>query len=117
MVKAGLIPRLRRGALPNSDGLVHHGDVPRRESAGRTGSGPAARRRQSARQPARPVGEDEHGLLRAIKRILPGDDATELVLVIDQFEELFTQVEDEAARVHFLNSLRVALEDPQRVCG
>ena len=56
--------------------------------------------------------EDERGLMRASKRLLPADDQTEMVLLIDQFEELFTQVEDETARLHFLNSLRLALDDP-----
>src|SRR5690242_7585564 len=55
--------------------------------------------------------EDERGLLRAVKRVLPGDAQTELVLVIDQFEELFTLVEDEATRAHVLDSLFVAVTD------
>ncbi len=36
----------------------------------------------------------------------------ELVLVIDQFEEIFTLVEDEAERKQFLNSLVAAVQDP-----
>ncbi len=36
--------------------------------------------------------ENERGLLRAVKRILPADESVELALVIDQFEELFTLV-------------------------
>ncbi len=59
--------------------------------------------------------EDERGLLRAVKRILPEDShntRTELLLVIDQFEELFTLVEDETIRTHFLDSLRVAVTEP-----
>ncbi len=43
--------------------------------------------------------EDERGLLRAVNRILPQDRSVELLLVIDQFEELFTLVEDEDVRV------------------
>jgi type II secretory pathway predicted ATPase ExeA len=37
--------------------------------------------------------EDDRGLLRAVKRVL-GDDRSELFLVIDQLEELFTLVEE-----------------------
>ena len=48
---------------------------------------------------------DERGLARAVKRVLPGDFETELVLVIDQFEEVFTVVADEAERVGFLRTL------------
>ena len=50
--------------------------------------------------------------MRAVKRILPDEPGVELVLVIDQFEELFTLVEDESARFHLLDSLMVALGDP-----
>jgi len=60
-------------------------------------------------------GEDERGLLRAVQRILPADEITEkpteLVLVIDQFEEIFTLVRDEATRLHFLDSLVTAVLD------
>ena len=51
----------------------------------------AALLRIAANSPASPLGqlrEDERGLARAIKRVLPDDAATGLVLVIDQFEEL-----------------------------
>ena len=36
---------------------------------------------------------------------------SELVLVIDQFEEVFTLLEDEAARVHFLDLLYTAITE------
>ncbi|MDJ0923979.1 MAG: BTAD domain-containing putative transcriptional regulator [Acidimicrobiia bacterium] len=55
---------------------------------------------------------DERGLLRVIKQILPSDDA-EVVLVIDQFEELFSTVSDEEVRQLFLNSLAAATTDPR----
>ncbi len=55
---------------------------------------------------------DERGLARAVKRVLPADRETELLLVIDQFEELFTLTEDERVRAHFLQSLCAAVIDP-----
>ena len=51
------------------------------------------------------------GLLRALKRLLPDDDS-ELVLVLDQLEEVFTLVEDEDRRTHFLAILERAVADP-----
>ena len=42
--------------------------------------------------------------MRAVERVLPDPDASSL-LVIDQFEELFTLVEDEASSAAFLGSL------------
>ncbi len=63
-----------------------------------------------------PLQKDERGLLRTLKRILPerrDGQRSELLLVIDQFEELFTLVQNEGARTHFLNSLLVAIGDLQ----
>ncbi|MBN1285552.1 MAG: protein kinase [Anaerolineae bacterium] len=54
---------------------------------------------------------DPHGLGRAAAAILPADGA-ELFLIIDQFEEVFTLVEDERARARFLDSLAAAVTDP-----
>ena len=55
--------------------------------------------------------EGERGLLRALKRILP-DDRSELVIVLDQLEEVFTLVEDEQRRKDFLAILYRAVTDP-----
>jgi hypothetical protein len=45
--------------------------------------------------------------------VLPKDKSVELLLVIDQFEELFTLVQNEDSRVHFLDSLVTAVLDPR----
>lgn len=62
----------------------------------------------------RPVGsileqltEDENGIDRVLRRVLP-DDGTELVLVLDQFEELFT-LTPEGRRDAFLAALLAAI--------
>ena len=44
--------------------------------------------------------------------ILP-NDGSELVLIVDQFEEVFTLVENETARAHFLNLIHHAVTDPR----
>jgi WD40 repeat protein/class 3 adenylate cyclase len=111
VVRAGLIPALRRGAIPGSEGW-HIADM-------FPGAHPldgleAALLRAAPDPPAslmEQLERDEHGLLRAVLRLLPSD-GSELVLVIDQFEELFTLVEDEAARTQFLGSLEAAATDP-----
>ena len=51
------------------------------------------------------VGED--GLQKAMRRVLPVD-GSQLLLVIDQFEELFTQVAPGVA-THFLDTLVAAI--------
>ena len=54
---------------------------------------------------------DRRGLLRAAQIVLPDDG--DLLLVIDQFEEVFTLLEDEAARVHFLDLIYTAVTEPR----
>ena len=43
---------------------------------------------------------------------MPADGVTELLLVVDQFEELFTLVETESARASFLDGLIAAALEP-----
>ena len=111
-VRAGLLPAIRRGAIPASEGWRITDMFP--------GAHPldgleAALLRAAPDPPASLMDQlerDEHGLHRAVLRLLPSD-GSELVLVIDQFEEVFTLVEDEAVRTHFLGSLEAAANDPR----
>lgn len=58
----------------------------------------------------------EDGLLLAGLRLIP-EGSGRLLLVIDQFEELFTMVQSKETRDRFVRSLQVALEDPhRRIC-
>ena len=105
VVKAGLIPALRRGALLGSENWfvveLLPGPHPLEELE-------AALLRIAVNPPESllpQLREDKRGLLRAIHRSLPADEDVELVLVLDQFEEVFTLVEDEAERAHLLDSL------------
>ncbi len=111
VVRAGLLPEIRRGAIPTSDSWRIADMFP--------GANPldgleAALLRAAPDPPASLIDQlerDEHGLHRAVLRLLPSD-GSELVLVIDQFEEVFTLVEDEAVRTHFLGSLEAAATEP-----
>jgi WD40 repeat protein/serine/threonine protein kinase len=111
VVRAGLIPALRRGALPNSERWfvtdMLPGTHPFEELEAallRVSVSPILGLRDQ-------LVEDRRGLVRAVKRILPGDQDVELLLVIDQFEELFTLVDDEAVRTHFIDTLLSAATD------
>ncbi|MGH6961716.1 MAG: ATP-binding protein, partial [Dongiaceae bacterium] len=111
VVRAGLAPALRRGGLPGSENWfivdLLPGPHPLEELE-------AALLRVAVNPPESLLAqlrEDKRGLVRAIHRTLPADDATELVLVIDQFEEVFTLVEDETERAHLLDSLVAAVLD------
>jgi WD40 repeat protein/DNA-binding XRE family transcriptional regulator len=113
VVRAGLLPALRRGGLPGSERWfvveLLPGTHPLEELE-------AALLRVAVNPPAsllEQLAADERGLIRAVKRVLPEDPEIELALIIDQFEELFTLVEDESARAHVLDSLVAAMSDPR----
>jgi WD40 repeat protein len=53
---------------------------------------------------------DERGLHEAVRQTLP--QGSELLIVLDQLEEAFTLVEDEAERRAFLDAVRVAVTAP-----
>jgi len=112
VVRAGLIPALRRGALPGSaqwfGTVITPGSYPLEELE-------AALLRIAINPPnslLTQIQEDERGLLRAIKRVMPAGESNRFVLVIDQFEEMFTLVDDEATRAHLLKSLVAAVREP-----
>jgi DNA-binding SARP family transcriptional activator/DNA-binding beta-propeller fold protein YncE len=102
VVKAGLIPAIRGGAL-DGDWLVAEmfpGSFPFEELE-------AALSKVAVDRPDGLMADltaDDRGMLRVIKRVLP-DDGTGLLLVIDQFEELFSLTPDEETRRLFLANL------------
>ena len=117
VVKAGLIPALREGALLGSDKWFFAEMVP--------GSNPleelaVALLPVAVDPPAdlvAPMRRDTGGMLRTIRRILPrpatSAETSQLLLIIDQFEELFTLVESEEDRLFFLDSLVRAMNAPR----
>jgi WD40 repeat protein/serine/threonine protein kinase len=110
LVKAGLIPALWRGALPGSEKWYIVEMMPSTKPLDEL---EIALTRISADQGinfGEQLQRDENGLLRSARMILPEDDS-ELLLVIDQFEEVFTLIEDEDLRSEFLNLLHCAVTD------
>ncbi len=110
-VKAGLIPALRTGAITHSSRWYYveltPGAQPFKELEAALTS--------IAVQPPENLDEqlmrDPRELLNMVQQLLPSDQTTELFLLIDQFEELFTQVTD-AERDRFLESLHIAVSSP-----
>jgi WD40 repeat protein/serine/threonine protein kinase len=111
VIKAGLIPALRQASIVGSDRWYIAPMVP--------GSQPfddlAAALLSVAAKPipdlALRLRSSENSLVEAANEILRGEQA-ELLLFIDQFEELFTMVNDEEARQHFLDLLIHATTSP-----
>jgi basic membrane lipoprotein Med (substrate-binding protein (PBP1-ABC) superfamily)/DNA-binding SARP family transcriptional activator len=108
VVAAGLIPALRQGAVDRSDWWTVVRMMP--------GSHPFASLDVAL---SRAAGGGEFlsmlesgptGILRCVSRIV-GEEGV-VLLVVDQFEELFALVDDEDRRRAFLHGLQVALDDP-----
>ena len=109
-VRAGLVPALRRGRVEGSEGWFITELTPGRHPMEEL---EAALLRVAARPPAgllQLLESGPRGLLQAVDRVVP--EGSELVVVVDQFEEAFTLTEDEAERSLLLESLRVATADP-----
>jgi energy-coupling factor transporter ATP-binding protein EcfA2 len=111
LVKAGLVPAMRTG------GVGGHGDWVVAEMF--PGGYPLEELASALTQVAveatdgliDELDQDDQGLVRVLGRILPM--GTHLLLVIDQFEELFTLTRREAARSRLLGALVALATDPR----
>jgi WD40 repeat protein/DNA-binding SARP family transcriptional activator len=109
VVRAGLLPRVRQGHVPGSGQWFITTMLP--------GASPFKELAESLRRVA--VGEtsgladelaaDTGGIDQVIRRILPGDG--QLLLVVDQFEELFTLATEQDQRA-FLDGVMHAVSVP-----
>lgn len=110
VVRAGLVPRLRDGALAGSENwyiaTFKPGHKPFEEldvALRRLALDPTQVNLALLQQP--------HGLSRMVKALLPQEGEGQILLVIDQFEELFTQTTSAQQRSQFLDNLTDAILD------
>jgi WD40 repeat protein len=111
VVRAGLVPAIRDGALGGPEdpfvAEMFPGEHPIDELEAallRIAVHPVPRLRER-------LDSGSRGLLEAVDLVAPGE--AEVVVVVDQFEEAFTLTRDERERELFLESLRVAAADPE----
>ncbi|MEO8391925.1 MAG: protein kinase [Chloroflexota bacterium] len=113
LVRAGLLPALRKGALTNSPHPFIVEMLP--------GTHPLEELEEALLRVAihplpgllDQLREDRRGLVRAAKHMLPHDQSTELIVLVDQFEEVFTLTTDAAMRTQFIDTLLSAATDPR----
>ncbi|MGA9275592.1 protein kinase domain-containing protein [Ilumatobacter sp.] len=110
VVRAGLVSALRTGVITGSENWFVTTMVP---GADPIDAFEAALLRVAVNPPTslRSQLNERSGLLRAVRRILPDDDTT-LLVVLDQFEELFTLTALEDERDRFLHELAHAVRAP-----
>jgi WD40 repeat protein/class 3 adenylate cyclase len=109
VVKAGVMPAVRQGALEGSRRYVVAEMVPGGQPVKELSA--ALERLAERESPATEQLRLGKGNLRAaVDQVLPPDG--ELVLVIDQFEEIFTLVEGEPVRARFLDLVESAVRAP-----
>lgn len=111
VVKAGLLPPLRAGAVEGSEHWFVAKLVPGTNPFKELESALLQVAFDDSTELATELRGSDQGLHHVVRRILP-DDESRLVLVIDQLEELFTQVNDVRVRGQFLASLVAAVQAP-----
>jgi serine/threonine protein kinase/WD40 repeat protein len=110
VVKAGLIPSIRRGEITGSDRWFIAEMTPGNAPMDRLQTALLSIATQSA-----DLGDvlRTQGLTAALDRLIPADER--VLLVIDQFEEVFTLTTDESERVQFLKLLHDAADPHGRL--
>jgi WD40 repeat protein/DNA-binding CsgD family transcriptional regulator/tRNA A-37 threonylcarbamoyl transferase component Bud32 len=111
VVRAGLLPALAKGAVPGSEGWFVVDMLPGARPLDKLEVTLGRIAIQHLPGMMEQLQRDAHGLGRVVDLVLPDDG--ELLLVIDQFEELFTLVENPATARHFLSLIHAAVSDPR----
>ena len=112
VIKAGLVPALGCGALPGSESWLITEMVPGRAPLEQLA---AAVARVSSHSPPDVAGllmASPHTLDDLVRQLVPRD--SQLLILVDQLEELFTHTVEEGARRAFLEMVKGVAEQPAR---
>lgn len=109
VVKAGLIPSLREGALPNSQDWFILDMTPSDKPIESLATVLLSIAINPPDNIERTLREKSDGLVQAIRTILTPQQ--KIFLYIDQFEEVFTNLHDHKTQEHFLALLQTAVEE------
>lgn len=111
LVRAGLLPALRSGRIAGSSSWLAVTMLPGAHPFDELATALGDVAIEPLNELASELRSDDHGFLRISKwmmRDLDGD----LVVVIDQFEELWSLVDDDETRSRFITAILEATEDP-----
>ncbi|MBN2304118.1 MAG: protein kinase [Anaerolineae bacterium] len=112
LVKAGLIPALRDGVVPGSERWFVVNMLPGPDLLTELETALLSVARRPIDNLREQLAAHHRGLVSATERVLEDTDG-DVLLVIDQFEETFTAVHDEAQRAQFLALLHTAVTAPE----
>lgn len=112
LVKAGVLPALRQGRIPGSEHWFYAEMVPGEDPLEELSAALLGVSTSPLPGIVDLLRDSEQGLAKGVAWALPAEDSR-LVLMIDQFEEVFTQVEEESDRKRFLELIlnAVAAQD------
>lgn len=110
VVKAGLLPAIRSGRIVGSENWFIAELVPGVYPLRELESALLSIAYSTTDDLIGILRKDEMGLINAVDRVLPGE--SDVLLVIDQFEEAFNMAQDEAERTQFLAIVRQAVTHP-----
>lgn len=110
VVKAGLLPKIHAGEFDTEANYFVAEMVPGTHPLEELESALLSIAPREVPDMMTQLEKDGRGLIRTVKRILP-EENSRLVLLIDQFEEVFTLIDSEKERQHFLDMLVETVND------
>lgn len=128
LVRAGLLPALRREAIPDSSRWIPHVFTPRANpletlAARLPNTTAAASGLREIRENEEELRRDSRTLHRALSLTSASDDGHvgvskehKALFIIDQFEEVFTLCKDDVERERFIGNLLYAATIPDGLC-